>query len=170
MDGCNIQWNFLTRKMVEGRRMLTSFIVQGFIDTAIVVILLSWCEKHQANNLFIKYTLTSSPLPIRIPLSHAQQVVSAILLQVFVWSWFQNWCMAMYSTYSPTTAIIHWKGFCWYPKISWHLSCFWCNLLPRYLQIEHTLKQLTLLGFWLRNIFAWTIQCARQDTWLLSRW
>lgn len=41
MDGCNIQWNFLTRKMVEGRRMLTNFIVQGFIDTVIVVTLLS---------------------------------------------------------------------------------------------------------------------------------
>lgn len=168
MAGCNIQWNFWTGKMVEGRRRLSNFIVQGFINTAIIVTFLNWCEKHQANNLLIKYTLTSSHLPIRIPLSHAQQVVAAILLVLFhrgskIGTW------QYYNTYSPTTTIIHWKSFCWYPEISWHLSCFWWNLLQRHSHTEHTFKQLTL-GFWLTIIFAWTIQCAGKNTCLLSRW
>lgn len=85
---------------MEGRRMLTNFIVQGFINTAIVVTL-NWCENHQANNLFIKYTLKSSQLAIRIPLSHAQKVVAAILLKVFVWSCFRNWYIAILQYIQP---------------------------------------------------------------------
>lgn len=81
--------------------MLTNFIVQGFINTAIVVTLLNWCENHQANNLFIKYTLISSQLPIRIPLSHAQKVVAAVLLKVFVWSCIQNWYIAILQYIQP---------------------------------------------------------------------
>lgn len=105
MSGCNIQWNFLTRKMMEGRRMLTSFIVQGFINTAIVVTPLNWCKKHQANNLLIKYILTPSQLPTLLWVSKDFMAFELLLVQFAAktftyWAYFKTANIIGILTYS----------------------------------------------------------------------